>query len=85
MKNTGYKMKDIVITSKRIKTEITAFIVCFVLAVIVNIISIISYGTNWAELFTQLYVVIILAIVFYVVAGVFRLAWMALKKISARK
>ena len=46
-------MKEIVLSVKRQKTEIKIFCVCIALAYLMNIISIITYGTSWYELWTQ--------------------------------
>ena len=46
-------MKEIVLSVKRQKTEIKIFCVCIALAYLMNIISIITYGTSWSELWTQ--------------------------------
>ena len=46
-------MKEIVLSVKRQKTEIKIFCVCIALAYLMNIISIIAYGTSWSELWTQ--------------------------------
>ena len=53
-------MKDIVITSRRIKKELYILLGCFALACILNVISIILFQTTWLEVFTQFgYVLII--------------------------
>ena len=46
-------MKEIVLSVKRQKTEIKIFCVCIALAYLMNIISIIAYGTSWSELWTH--------------------------------
>ena len=46
-------MKEIVLSVKRQKTEIKIFCVCIALAYLMNIISIITYGTSWSELWTH--------------------------------
>ena len=57
-------MKEIVLSVKRQKTEIKIFCVCIALAYLMNIISIIAYGTSWSELWTQsLWMLLILRIV----------------------
>jgi len=78
-------MKDIVIKEKRIKTELLILLICFVTACIVNVFSIISYGTAWKELFTQLPVVVLLALVFYCLSFLARLAFKAVRLAFARK
>ena len=46
-------MKDIVFTQKRQKTELIILLVCFLLAIATNVVSIIVYKTDWKELYTQ--------------------------------
>lgn len=58
-------MKDITITSKRLKKESTIFIVCFIIAFIINVVSIFIYKTSWFELFTQIGYVTIISIALY--------------------
>ena len=68
-------MKDIniTITTKRQRTEILIWGVCFVLAFLLNIISIIVFDTEWKELFTQLLWVFCLSIGFYALMVFFRI------------
>ena len=58
-------MKDITITSKRLKKESTIVIVCFIIAFIINVVSIFIYKTSWFELFTQIGYVTIISIGLY--------------------
>lgn len=47
-------MKDIIISVKRQKKELFIFLICFIIAEIINAIAIIIYDTNWSELFTHI-------------------------------
>jgi len=58
-------MKDIVFTVKQQKREIIYILACLFLALGVNIYAIISYETEWKELYTQWFVMLILTVVFY--------------------
>lgn len=58
-------MKDLIISVKRQKKELSIFIICLILAEIVNGISIVIYKTNWTELFTHIGYVFVIAIGFY--------------------
>jgi len=58
-------MKDITITSSRIKKELYIFLILFFIAFLMNVYAIIVYGGAWAELFTQLHFVLVLALIFY--------------------
>ena len=70
-------MKDIQIqlTVKRQKTEILIWIVCFIIAFGLNVYSIISFGTQWKELYTQLLWVFSLSVLFYGILLFFRLIY----------
>lgn len=58
-------MKDIIISSKRQKKELTVFLICFIVAEIINALSIVVYDTNWSELFTHIGYVFVLAVGIY--------------------
>lgn len=77
-------MKDTVITATRKKTEIMVFLLCFSAAFILNIVSVIVYQTRWIELFTQLHIVLIVALVFYFVLLAFRLLFLLVQIIFFR-
>jgi len=66
-------MQDWIITPKRRKKELLAWILCFTFMVIVNVISIIKYNTPWRELYSQLHIVFFLSIVFYVIVLIIRM------------
>ncbi len=65
-------MRDSIISASRKKTELRILLGCFILAYILNIVSIISYHTPWTELFTTIHIVILFALVIYVILGIFR-------------
>ena len=66
-------MKDTLITARRKRQEILCFGICFAAAVLVNLGAIIFFRTPWYELFTQIGYTLLIAIVFYFVAVLFRL------------
>ena len=66
-------MKDIVITSKRIKKEIAWFAGCFAIAFITNIVVIIIYKTPWHEIFSQIGYVVVIALVLYMLLLLIRI------------
>ena len=47
-------MKDIIITSQKIKRERNIYLICFLLSFAINIIAILVYTRPWIEIFTQL-------------------------------
>jgi hypothetical protein len=56
-------MKDLTVQQQ--KREIKCLIMCFLVAVSVNIFSILYYHTEWEELYTQYKPVLILTVLFY--------------------
>lgn len=65
-------MKDIVFTPKRQKKELSIFAVCFVIAFLMNFISIIIYKTPWIEIISQIGYVFVIAVVLYLILAFFR-------------
>lgn len=78
-------MKDIILPVKRQKTEIKIFCTCIILAYLLNIISIISYGTEWSELWTQSLWMLILSYLLYGLSIAIRLFYLGIRKIVAGK
>ena len=68
-------MKEIVLSVKRQKTEIKIFCVCIALAYLMNIISIIAYGTSWSELWTQSLWMLLITCGFYGLSVILRLLY----------
>lgn len=66
-------MKDIVITAKRIRKEINAYIVSFILAFIINIVAIIIYDRPWIELLSQIGFVVAISVAIYIILWIPRL------------
>ena len=76
---------NITITTKRQRTELLIFGVCFVLAFLLNIISIIAFGTELKEVFKQLLWVLCLSIAFYALALFFRILYWLIRNVFGRK
>ncbi len=66
-------MKDIIISSKRVKKEVAILLACFTMAFIINVASIVIYKTSWLEIFTQIGYVIIITLTLYLVVAFIRL------------
>lgn len=66
-------MRDTVITARAKKRELKFFGISFIIAFLLNILSIILYHTEWKELYTQLGFVIKLSVVIYAGIVVLRL------------
>ncbi len=73
-------MKDTVITAKRKRTEIVSVSVCFALAVLINIGSIIYFKTPFYEVFTQIGYTLVITLVLYLVWIIIRLIFSLFKK-----
>jgi len=78
-------MKDITLSGTRIKTELKWLLGCFVAAIVFNLYAIIRYQTSWAEFFTKLHIVVILALVFYLLLLFFRGLFTLILRFSTRK
>ncbi|MDR1723508.1 MAG: hypothetical protein LBR84_06180 [Tannerella sp.] len=74
-------MKDIIISVKRQKTEIIWMAVCFLAAILVNVIAIIAYKTAWSEIYSQFLWILIIAAVLYAVSIAVRVLIYLLKRI----
>lgn len=78
-------MKDLIIPGQRIARELRMLLVCFVAALLVNAGAIIAYHTEWKEMFTALHVTVGVALVFYMLLGVFRLIGCGVARLFGRK
>jgi len=78
-------MKDITIKGVSIKRELWIFLGIFILAFAINIYSILHYKTSWSELYTQLYVVVLVSIFFYCVIAGIRIVVSLLTKLFGKK
>ena len=58
-------MKEIVITTKRIKKELLLLLTCFIFAFLLNVTAVIIYRTPWIEIFTQIGYVVAITLVLY--------------------
>ena len=65
-------MKEIVFTPKRQKKELRIFGVCFLIALLMNFISIIIYKTPWIEIISQIGYVFVIAVFLYLILAFFR-------------
>ena len=72
-------MKDILISVKQQKREIVYIFASILLAVCINIYAIISYGTDFRELYTQWFTTLIIAIIIYFGFTFFRVVYWALR------
>jgi hypothetical protein len=76
--------KDTIISASLKKQELHTFLYCFGAAFIFNIVGILMYKSPAKELFTQLHVVLLLSVFFYLLLTFFRvLIWII--KLLVRK
>lgn len=66
-------MKDTLITAHRKKVELLTWLVCFVMANLLNLYAIIAYKTSFLEVLTSFFYVIMFSYVLYVIWSVLRL------------
>ena len=78
-------MKDIIITPRHLKKQFAAFLICFAIAFILNIIGIVVYKTAWSELLTSLKYVFIVAFVLYIIVLLIRLIIFTFKTITGKR
>ncbi len=67
------------------KRELIIFGVCFIAATILNVIGIISNKSPAKELVTQLHVVLVVSLVFYVFVIIFRVIYSLIAHLWIRK
>ncbi len=79
-------MRDIKIPGERIRTELRWLGFSFLLAVVLNIYSMVRYKSSWTEIFTSLHIVLLVALILYVLLLFFRgLASLIIRLTSGRK
>lgn len=78
-------MKDVLISGSRIARESKIFLGCFLLALALNAYSIHTYNTQWKELLTTLHITLALALILYVILGIFRLFICSVTRLFKRK
>lgn len=74
-------MKDLVISGKRIKTELWVFVACLVAMELLNIYSIIRYRGEWTEVIMSIGYVVTASVIVYLLLGVIRLIVAGILKI----
>lgn len=66
-------MKDTIITAKRKKIELLTWLVCFVIACLLNLYAIITYDSSMIEMLTSGLYVLAFSVLLYVVWSLVRL------------
>jgi len=65
-------MKETVITPGMKRRELKIFLVCLIVAYVLNVVGIIKYNSPAIELISQLHIVLLVSIVIYLLVGIFR-------------
>ena len=78
-------MKDTVITASMKRRELLIWLICFVVANVVNVATIIKFQTSWLEIFTQIGYVVVLSILLYGLVAVVRIAWHLFGRVLGKK
>ena len=77
-------MKDTVISAAVKRRELKIWLVCFIVANIVNWAAIIKYLTPWYEIFTQIGYVVVSSLLLYGLLLLVRIAYKILRRLSAK-
>ena len=77
-------MKDTVISVAVKRRELKIWLVCFIVANIVNWAAIIKYQTPWYEIFTQIGYVVVSSLLLYGLLLLVRIAYKILRRLSAK-
>lgn len=72
-------MKDLIITGKRIKTELYTFLACFIITNLLDLYAIIAYDTAFSELYTQIWVILLFAAALYIFWSILRIIFYFLR------
>lgn len=78
-------MKETIITIKRKKIELFAFMICFIIANLANLYSIIVYKTSFVELITSMGYVIVATIIIYFIWSIIRLIFWPIRLLISKK
>ena len=78
-------MKDIIITSKKLKQERNIYLLSFLLAFIINVIAIIIYSRPWIEIISQIGYVIVISFFIYLILWIPRGILIFLSHLLRRK
>ena len=77
--------KDTTIPAKSKRRELIILIICFAAAFIMNVTGIILYQSPALELVTQLHIVLLISVVFYVAVAILRVLYFLLARLWLRK
>lgn len=78
-------MKELIISTRRQKTELKTLLACFLIANLVNLVAIISYDASLLELITSIGYVAVFTLVIYVAWTAIRLAFCGIRQLLRKK
>lgn len=78
-------MKESVITPGMKRREIIIWLICFIAAFIFNVVGIVMFRTPAIEVVTQLHLVLLVSLILYGLAGIFRVLFYLLSRLWVRK
>ena len=74
-------MKDTVISAATKRRELIIWLVCFVVANIINWAAIIKFQSPWYEVFTQIGYVVVTSLLIYGLLLLVRIAWRSVQRL----
>lgn len=77
-------MKDIILTTRRQRTELITLLVCFVVANGLNLYAILSHNAPLTELVTSFFYIVAFTLVLYGLWTIVRLAFYGVKRLTKR-
>lgn len=77
-------MKDTVITAAVKRRELKIWLVCFVVANIINWAAIIKFQAPWYEIFTQIGYVVVTSLLLYGLLLLVRIAWRIVRHLMGK-
>lgn len=78
-------MKDLHIPASTLVREFRILVILLILAFLTNVYAILIHDGQWSELVTQLHVVLILSVVYYVFSWILRGIYIGIKAIFVRR
>ena len=78
-------MKDIIITRKRQLRELLILFLCFIIACLLNLYAILTYGGKVSELFTSLGYVLVFTLALYAALAACRVMFAILRRLIKNK
>lgn len=78
-------MKDIVVTAIRLRRERNVYLICFLLAFLLNLVAVVCFDRPWIELFSQLGYVVVISVVLYLLLWIPRLLVAGARRVFRRK